>query len=875
MQRVKACHNQAPAKDRGPEAAASTDFAVFYYAVSSIFTSSLLFEHWARLVLALACCEGTEEETASGAERLGLAISSLTPGLGFKAWSPPVDPGLTFLLASHLVTLAAVLDGGPTFGLPPGPAGGAVPSGAQPGPALPLADTTGGVLRTGPGRGPGSAPARITAALPELDMWAKALGRVEDAVKRPLSPGGDTLPEPFRPPPLGPPPLCRVAQCARGACATAVEHAAARMTAALVYEGEDPTSRQGAVPGCGRDLAACTRMQAALDRGDVLYDWAAAFEVGMRLAGGAAVQLCGQGAGAGAAAFGPHTEAALRQLHAPAAWRGGPGRGAEAGQPPAPTRPPARRQAAPLLEAGDAKTLVMEGLGLARTAVAVPEEVYNPRWGWQGPPPPWLRRRLAAWWRAALAWAQEGLTEGWREALRPLPLTSCDPGDGLPAQPSPDLAAALCAGYLPAIERLLRNPRFALVSSTVSLRFPVTPDELSVWSEPSAAGGRCAEYAQGVAALVRTQVFANAFTPGVGLPAALVAYPGAAPLPEGWPVVMSSVAARLLMPVAAVVRDAAACLLTYLPGDAEAQRLGFELVQLTTLCLAWVPSLVAAAFPPLQARLAPGRLAAVEGAAEGAAGAAGGSGAATETAPAVAEGSGLSAPREPEPAASCAVYHAHWGILLSERLCLYTLLGIALEVAKLIDEDFLQLGAALVPALWALVARAPAELAALVTEAEAEAAVEGTPPGLLTRVALRGLLGPGGRVPEPALLAAVERVCEEAARAEQADAGAGASGSAAAGPSGSAAAVRPSGLAAAARPSGSAAAGPSGAAAAASPLGAAAADAAGAAAATGDMALPEKVLRYAAAPLAAAPVCRGGCNDARLFQLRLHQPGRA
>ncbi|KAG2494630.1 hypothetical protein HYH03_007149 [Edaphochlamys debaryana] len=856
VQRVKACHNQAPNKYTGPEAAASTDLDS---AVFSIFHSSLLFEHWARLVLALACCEGTEEETASGAERLGLAISSLTPGLGFKAWSPPVDLGFTFLLASHLVTLAAVLDGGPTLGLPPAAAGGAGPSGAQPGPALPLADTTGGVLRTGPGRGPSSAPVSITLALTAMETSVTLLESVRDVLRIAWrAPCFDDLPEPFRPPPLGPPPLYSVAQCARGACARAVEHAAARMTAALVYEGEDPTSRQGAVPGCGRDLAACTRMQAALDRGDVLYDWAAAFEVGMRLAGGAAVQLCGQGAGAGSAAFGPQGEAALRLLHAPSAWRGGPGPGPEPSQPPAPTRPPARRQAAPLLDAGDAKTLVVEGLGLARKALAVPTEVYDSQRGWQGPPPPWLRRRLEAWWRAALAWAQEGV-------VFCLPYRSHH--NGLPAQPSPELAAALSAGYLPAVERLLRNPSF----DPGSIGFPLTPDTLGEWSkvlafsdqnqalsfvataskrlrcavdallQTESAASRGAEEAQAKAAVLSFPTFANAFTPGVGLPSALVAYPGAAPLPEGWPVVMSALAARLLMPASTALYWVAPLLIPGLRGDDEDRHLGCKLLQLTALLLAWVPSLVAAASPPLEAESVP----AAEGGAEGAGGLVG-----TEADPAGSGRVGAAAAHPGLGLDPMAHSREQWGFALWGVLPIRDLLGIALELGgKFAGDDFLgrQLRAALAPALWAFVSRAPAHLVDLVTEAEAEAATLGEAPSLLTRDALRRLLGPAGRASEPALLAAVERVCVEAAGAEQADAGAGASGSAAAVPSGVAAAVPPSGLAAAGPSGSSSAAGPSGSSSSAGPSGVAAGGAGGAAA-TGDMALPEEVRRYAAAP---------------------------
>ncbi|KAG2494629.1 hypothetical protein HYH03_007148 [Edaphochlamys debaryana] len=955
VQRVKACHNQAPAKDPGLEAAAST--AVFDSAVVSIFTSSLLFEHWARLVLALACCEGTEEVTASGAERLAFAISSLEPLLGFKAWSPPVDPGLPFLLASHLVTLAAVLDGGPTFGLPPGPAGGAGPSGAQPGPALPLADTRGGVLRTGPGRGPTSEVASITHARTSIKTWGSMLERVLEMLREAeRSPHLDTLPEPFRPPPLGPPPLYSATECARGACARAVEHAAARMTAALVYEAAEPGRGEYAVSSCREDLAACTRMKAAVDRGDVLYDWAAAFEVGMRLAGGAAVQLCGQGpgAGAGAAAFGPHTEAALRQLHAPAAWRGGPGLGAEPSQPPAPTRPPARRQAAPLLEARKTVSLCVLGLGLAHKALAVPIEVYDSWWGWQGPPPPWLRRRLAAWWRAALTWAQEGLTEGWGDLLWLLHLPSLQHSHGLPAEPSPDLAAALSAGYLPAVERLLRSPSFDPEKYGPSTGFPAAPGQLSVWSEvlafsdpaqalsfvasaskriwcavramSAAAATYCrgAEEAQAKAVLSLVSSFANAFTPGVGLPSALVAYPGAAPLPEGWPVVMSSVAARLLMPASTTLLRVAPLLLPGLPGNEKAQPVASKLVQLTALLLAWVPSLVAAASPPLEAESVP----AAEGGAEGAGGLVGteadpaGSGrvgaaaarpglgldpmAHTEEAGPL--GSGASARARPDLEAhpirgSCEA----WRLALWMRLQVGDLMGIALELEqKLAGDEVLvrPLRQALLPALWALAFRGTADLAKIVVKlgAQPETSEGAPPPPRPTRDALRRLLGPGGRAPEPALLAAVERVCEEAARAKQADTGAGASGSAAAGssgssgaagpsgssaaagPSGSSAAAGPSGSSAAAGPSGSssaagpsgssaaagpsgssAAAGPSGAAAAAGPLAAAAgpsgssaaagpsgssaaADGAGDSAALSDTTLAEEVRRYAAAP---------------------------
>ncbi|KAG2484270.1 hypothetical protein HYH03_016914 [Edaphochlamys debaryana] len=801
--RVCASNRTASNRYTGPNARASVHFDI---AVTSTFNESPVWEHWARLILAVAGCEGSEDTAAAETDRLGSTLSAMQKQASSQIWRPPVEPCLPYLLTSHLVALAAALDGGPTYGLPleAASAGGAGPSTSAapvPGSVLPLASKDGKLLQTGAGRGPGSAPASIELPLQALQAWEAALGNESEVLGRGTRGNTyDPLPEPFRPPPPPPPTLYTVREFARGACAAALQQAEAREAAVGAREGEDAALVETLFETCEEEVAGCSRMQAALERCEVIFDWAAAFEVGMRLAGAAAVQLCRMGVFA-------EGEASLRSLHAPSAWR--PAQGPAQPQPPAARLPAHRLPAALLLEA-DAVTLGLRGLRLARKALAVPQKVYDPPRGYEGPAPAWLRRRLVAWWRAALAWGQQGLPAGWDRTWDLYVVGYSSWRESLPARPCPDVAAALSAGFVPAIERRLRHPTAFVARPSLCAGLPSMPDLLSAWSEVLAfsdqpralafvasAGKRLQLFAQDMAkaqtspglekaleVLDMSDSFACIFTPGGGLPLALVRYPGASALPEGWPVVTSAVAARLLLPLASILFFAIPKVLP-LPAkpDESPTTACFKLFRLAVVLLSWVPTLVAARFPPVAAAGAPQGPDAGGTAAAAAAGSVG--------AGVPAAGADAGGPAADAGAPGRADGDVGWGRILFSEVCVLDMLGKALALLpaskRVVEFDHRQ---TLEAALWALVSRAPVKLAEELASNEGWEAQKPSAKGaipLLTRRSLRRALGPGGPLPAPELLAAVERACDRAA------AGAGAAAGGGSGPSGSAAAGGSSG----------------------------------------------------------------------------------
>ncbi|KAG2497273.1 hypothetical protein HYH03_004857 [Edaphochlamys debaryana] len=857
VDRVNTAHKSGPTAASGPDATVS---AKFDSAISSTAPHTLVWEHWARLILVLAGIEGAEDTAAIEADRLGIVFPELEARDGYLNWDPPVGPCLAFLLISHLVNLSAALDGGLTLGLP---AGAASASGAGPsssaGPSsalfMPLADTEGRRLQLGPRRPPGASPANINLALSALNV----------------------------PPPPPPSPLLSVAGLAPGMFALALDRAAALEAVARAWseEPESGVMGQACLTSQRGKLDLCVKLQAALQRGDVLFNWAATFEVGMRLAGAAAVQLCRMGAFA-------ESEASVRSLHAPSAWR--PVQGPPS--PPGAASSPPRTHGAALLDEADAVTLGTIGLRLTRNVLSTTSMVYDRGQGFQGRPPAWLRRRLVAWWSAMLAWAQHGPTSFNAEAIMQLSAGCVE--DGLPAQPSLDIAAALAAGYLPAVERMRRVPP---VKPTDKL-FRSKPGAPSAWpevlafAEPAQALAFVATVGKELAmarALVTTTDSALhpaalqgvlqscqgpvfACTPGAGLAPALVRYPGAAAVPDQWPMVMSCAAVRLLEPLACILEAAAAELLTHSRGEHTkfTQPLTVDLV---ALLLEWVPSVVAACCayslgaPNAEVRGGAGLAPAAEPAA--AVVAAGPSPAAVVAAKLVAR---LGPAHSME-------FDTDWETVLYQKLHVNALVSAALDLAWGADDGQLQaLKLALVPALWAIVVRAPllvgAWFGAAALYARQEDPDSEPSPVWVTLAGLRRVLGPGGPLPQPALLAQFEYIRgafgEQSAPAAARAVGAAATTSVGAGAGAHAAAsgscVRPSGSGAGSSGSGAGPSGsdtePSGSGAWSSGLGA---EPSGPATAEGWLdptfnrdAWPEEVRRYQVAPSLLRP-----CKQAR------------
>ncbi|KAG2497274.1 hypothetical protein HYH03_004858 [Edaphochlamys debaryana] len=752
VDRVNTAHKSGPSAATGPNATVS---AKFDSVISSTAPHTLVWEHWARLILVLAGIEGAEDTAAVEADRLGIVLTDVQTSGGSKHcfWDPPVEPCLPFLLISHLVNLSAVLDGGLTLGLPAGAASasGAGPSGSGGDPSsalfMPLADKEGRRLQLGPRRPPGASPASVDLALAALDVWSTALQSVSEVLRYSVCRAPTAvLPERLRPPPPPPPPLLTLASFAPGMCVRARESATALEAAAGAWS-EEPEGGESMGGLVAKGLLVlqqgmvcrCEKLQAALERGDVLFNWAAAFEVGMRLAGAAAVQLCRMGVFA-------ESEAYVRSLHAPGAWR--PVQGPPS--PPGASSSPPRTHGAALLDEADAEHLGAVGLRLARDALGVPSTAYDPRGGYQGRPPAWLRRRLVAWWRAMLAWAQHGPRNFLDDDWELLKVSAGCVEDRLPAQPSFDIAAALAAGYLPAIERMRRVPP---VKPTDKL-FRSKPGAPSAWpevlafAEPAQALAFVATVGKELAmarALVTTTDSALhpaalqgvlqscqgpvfACTPGAGLAPALVRCPGAAAVPDQWPM---------------VIRD---------EGAKSAQSLLVDLADLVALLLEWVPSVVAACCayswgaPYAQGRAGAGLAPAAETAAAAGAGEPAAAVVAARPSPAAVVAAKLVARLGP---AHSMEFDADWGAVLYQELHVTELVSAALDLAvRGKDDGELQaLKLALVPALWAIVVRAPVLMATWFGMSALYARQEDPDlepsPVWVTMAELRRVLGPG------------------------------------------------------------------------------------------------------------------------------------
>ncbi|KXZ48153.1 hypothetical protein GPECTOR_30g249 [Gonium pectorale] len=114
--------------------------------------SSGILDHWSRLLLLLAACEGWQDEAAKQLHAMTDILSGLDRCALGSEWHRELllsSPCLTYLLASHVVGLCAALDGGPTYGMP-GPAALEQDDEEQEGgaaAAAPLFTTTGRRLR--------------------------------------------------------------------------------------------------------------------------------------------------------------------------------------------------------------------------------------------------------------------------------------------------------------------------------------------------------------------------------------------------------------------------------------------------------------------------------------------------------------------------------------------------------------------------------------------------------------------------------------------------------------------------------------------------------------------------------------------------------
>ncbi|KXZ45809.1 hypothetical protein GPECTOR_50g603 [Gonium pectorale] len=83
--------------------------------------ASGVLDHWSRLLLLLASCEGWHDEAAKQLHAMAHILSGLDHCAVDEEWHRELllsSPCLAYLLASHVVGLCAALDGGPTYGLP-------------------------------------------------------------------------------------------------------------------------------------------------------------------------------------------------------------------------------------------------------------------------------------------------------------------------------------------------------------------------------------------------------------------------------------------------------------------------------------------------------------------------------------------------------------------------------------------------------------------------------------------------------------------------------------------------------------------------------------------------------------------------------------
>ncbi|KAG2497256.1 hypothetical protein HYH03_004840 [Edaphochlamys debaryana] len=751
--------------------------------------ASGLLEHWARLAIAIVDCQGRQQVAQEESFKANLLDLATRPGCGLPG------PITSYLLTSHLVTLATALDGGPTYGLPleadaaaagsgPGPstsAGGG--QGAAPEPsATVLQSTPGGVLQPHEIK-----PARVSLALAAVRLWRRTLRNLASLVAEDLGERGEPrvegMPKDLLPAPPPPPEAWPPGRFAWRAVSRVLERARAA-GAAAAGAGGDPDGG----PGSGAQAALrshaasvtqrCEELLPALtERGQVMLSPTVAFEVGMRLAGAGSLQvdrIIVEATGEGVTQKEPSL---LSQI------------GFRAGAQQL-------RQPWAKLSFDDAQALMASGLELARSGLEVLLGVYGAQDA--NGVPAWVKQRLSLYWSSACLWARifgqrQGESAGPALALHPRVCTG-----GPPSCVGPDAQAAVAAGYVDAIDGLLQRRKASL--ACVDQLFPRAHDGMSVWAEvillanPHATANLAATIARQLHRLARTssseedeaslvtfaRAASSAFTLGSTLPAALVGYTGGLEI-NHMLFAMLGVAAAVLPAAGSALRSVEAVAL--LGSGRCSSRVAEAAVDLASLLLCWVPTLLAASHPPVRSAGMPGE-AVLEAAAEAvraseAPSAAGSDSAASPAAEGEGEGENEGMP-EPDSA---------WCDLLRSGVGLSRLLGTAMRALCAVElaSTTAPLRQPLRSALWALVARAPQLLAAEVAAAEVRLAAAGTggegggtggPPAALTLDLLRRTLREGGAMPEPELLAAVEAVCSGEAAGAEAGAGAGPSGSA-------------------------------------------------------------------------------------------------
>ncbi|KXZ50392.1 hypothetical protein GPECTOR_16g565 [Gonium pectorale] len=379
--------------------------------------SSGLMDHWARLLLLLSSWAGT-----SGVDDSALALQLHCTGC-FLVYNCSCQwelvresPCLAYLTSSYLVRLCAALDGGPVYGMPQGTEEGAAAAPAARPPLLPLVDADPTAFR-------GRAAYVVEWALFNWALVARHSREELHADLRLCGPGG------------------------RAACSGAVGSGPSSATAGCGWRQERwrlqvrPAPGQGCAAGSSREAAAGPEPPPALRR------WVgcasapplhtrAAFEVGLRLAKVAVGEL-------------ERLEEERRQQQG-RRWAAGGGSGA-AGHP--------------RLVAGRAGAVAEKALLCARMAFPELSDAASV--------PAWVHDRMEAYWRlllrAVFSPGRNDVTPGGPPGLNfgGMPwndlaelLTDLHVPDSvlnrLPPGPTPDVSAALSAGLLPAVERMLR-----------------------------------------------------------------------------------------------------------------------------------------------------------------------------------------------------------------------------------------------------------------------------------------------------------------------------------------------------------------------------------------------------------------------------------
>ncbi|KAG2489974.1 hypothetical protein HYH03_011603 [Edaphochlamys debaryana] len=725
--------------------------------------ASGLLEHWARLALVLTSWEDGEDEAAKAQRRLGCSLWTLLDDGDVKPWARTLVsgscPSLAYLLSSHLVALAAELDGGPTYGLPTAPADGSAPgpsSNSAPSPKarppIPLANSEGYVLRHGE-------TLDLSMAVPALGLWTSTLAHVAFAATR----GFTCCPDVPWPAAGVPTKLWSFAGCVLGG----------RLGQLLAEAQERRAARPPEDLEAARAEEQCAGMLAALRRREPLLDCSAAFQLGMRLARAAACSLrgCTLSLVATSCATARTTEAAVQALiaaHDAGAWT-------DQGSPPLQLQ---GAEAAGRLDPENARLLAWRGLGLARRALDLASHMCD-----GGCPgiSPWLQPLLGAWWQATIAWAGLWRVEAHGTAAPFMRLEdACEllninesvavcPHD---AWPSTAIGAFYSGArkYMPVLESYIRNP----LSLSGLQSAGTLPGSALLWSRMGSYSrpGDVASFARTVAKLLRTArappasadaqgrrravaVLAGALAlslegPSYEHPALWVASDGKAPASTAKAEIAeralsaAHVALTALPAAAALGRALAPGVLRRLDGGGalELQGDGGALGDVVALLLDWLPPLLVAAEGRWAGAGAVGGAAVVSAAvaaadaADSAASSAASSVAADSTAPTASE-------RE-------------WSAFMWTELDPAWALRVGLRLAETAEACRTPLQ----NALWALAVRAPCRLQAIVAAAGAEEEQVREAVGAGFRgpslSALRRVLSPGGALSEPALLALIE-----------------------------------------------------------------------------------------------------------------------